>query len=177
METVETFWENVDRKGDDECWEWKAGRDSDGYGVSYWNRAEGFSRRAHRASYQLSIGVIPSGLCVLHECDNPPCCNPRHLRVGTQLENIQDRVRKRRSAFGDKNVARKNPERMPRGQRNGNGKLSDEMVVSLRNKRAAGSTFKELAVEFDISVNQAWRIVRGHRRADVGTGVERHECT
>ncbi len=52
--------------------------------------------RAHRASWQISFGPIPDGLQVLHTCDNPPCCNPAHLFLGTQLDNIYDMCAKGR---------------------------------------------------------------------------------
>lgn len=52
---------------------------------------------AHRQTWVFTHGQIPHGLHVLHRCDNPPCCNPAHLFLGTNLDNIADRVRKGRS--------------------------------------------------------------------------------
>lgn len=68
------------------CWEWLGARDPRGYGRF---QAEGH-KRAHRAAWALFRGPIPAGLLVCHHCDNPPCCNPDHLFVGTMSDNIRD---------------------------------------------------------------------------------------
>lgn len=73
---IERFWLLVDIKGEDECWPWRGGINSNGYG-------------GHRRAYELTKGPIPEGLIVMHLCNNPPCCNPKHLEAGTQSENIQ----------------------------------------------------------------------------------------
>lgn len=52
--------------------------------------------RAHRLAYTIAVGPIPDGLEVCHSCDNPPCCNPKHLFLGTGSENAIDRVAKGR---------------------------------------------------------------------------------
>jgi DNA-binding CsgD family transcriptional regulator len=84
------FWAGVDRRGDDECWPWlKAIRKKDGYGHSRWGRA-------HRVAYALEHGAAPADLLVLHRCDNRVCCNPAHLWLGTQAENMRDRDSKGR---------------------------------------------------------------------------------
>jgi hypothetical protein len=53
--------------------------------------------QAHRLSWLVNVGEIPEGMHVLHKCDNRPCCNPKHLFLGTNLDNIKDRVSKNRS--------------------------------------------------------------------------------
>lgn len=90
------FWAKVDRRGPDECWPWTGYCKETGYGRLGMKGAQG--RRAHRVAYELATGIVPGSACVLHRCDNPPCCNPAHLRLGTQLENIADREAKGRSA-------------------------------------------------------------------------------
>lgn len=80
-----------------DCWIWTAATDVSGYGQITSGRAEKFKQiKAHRASWILFVGPIPEGLDVLHSCDNPPCVNPGHLFLGTQLDNSCDMVRKGR---------------------------------------------------------------------------------
>ena len=71
------------------CWEWQGSRLPSGYGRLG-------HRYVHRAMYEVSHGPIPDGLFVLHACDNPPCCNPDHLRVGTAKDNSRDAVDRKR---------------------------------------------------------------------------------
>ena len=84
---------NVDTR----CWEWTGTLDQNGYG-RLGVRRDGWPRNptAHRLSYDLYRGEIPSGIFVLHRCDNPPCCNPSHLFLGTQADNIHDMLSKGR---------------------------------------------------------------------------------
>lgn len=85
------FWAKV-RKGDD-CWVWRGGRRFNGYGIIMrGNRFEA----AHRVSWELAHGLIPSGLLVCHHCDNPPCVRPDHLFIGDHKANSADMVAKGR---------------------------------------------------------------------------------
>jgi hypothetical protein len=79
------------------CWVWTASIGSTGYGQI---SASGGPKKAHRVSYEMHIGPIPDGLCVLHKCDNPVCVNPAHLFLGTRTENAKDKVSKGRQARG-----------------------------------------------------------------------------
>lgn len=81
-----------DRSDASSCWEWKGHRSSKGYG--YFGR----EKRAHRISWEIYHGPIPDNLHVLHRCDNPPCVNPAHLFLGTNIDNIADREQKGRGA-------------------------------------------------------------------------------
>jgi hypothetical protein len=82
--------------GKDDCWPAVGG----GYNKKGWHvtfKASGGRYLAHRAAYVLANGEIPSGKFVLHKCDNPKCCNPNHLFLGTQSDNAKDMWRKGRS--------------------------------------------------------------------------------
>lgn len=87
---IDIFWSKVDRSGGpDACWQWLGFRDRIGYGH--------FSHKlAHRIAWIARFGGIPEGQQVLHHCDNPPCCNSRHLFLGTQADNMRDCVAKGR---------------------------------------------------------------------------------
>ncbi len=76
------------------CWEWSKGL-THGYGVTFRNKIE-YSRRAHRLSYKIFVGPVPKGLLVCHHCDNPKCVNPKHLFIGTNMDNTTDKMRKGR---------------------------------------------------------------------------------
>jgi uncharacterized protein (DUF433 family) len=101
FQDVARYWSKVRVLGDDECWEWQGRTTNNGYGYFF---VDGLTRYAHRVSYMLSNGLSeppPSDLIILHLCDNRLCQNPRHLRGGTQLENMQDKVAKGRHRFGN----------------------------------------------------------------------------
>lgn len=89
------FWSYVDQSGGpDACWPWMRSVDRQGYGRQV---VDGHGWGAHRIAWTLTRGPIPDGLVTCHHCDNPPCCNPAHLFVGTQRENLADMKRKGRS--------------------------------------------------------------------------------
>jgi hypothetical protein len=128
------------------CWLWTAQRvGTMGYG-RIWLNGRGVA--AHRYSYERFVGPIPAGMQVLHKCDNPVCVRPDHLFLGTQLENMQDKIRKGRGA--DR-----------RGERAGTAKLSTASVARMRALRSEGWTTRRLAEEFGISRNHCWAITHG----------------
>ncbi len=101
------FWKHVDRRGPDECWPWTGTVSHNGYGRFWLN---GRNTPARRFAWECANGPMPPGMLGLHTCDNPPCCNPKHIFPGTQLDNIRDRDAKGRQASGDRNGARLHPE-------------------------------------------------------------------
>jgi hypothetical protein len=82
------------------CMEWLGTRAFYGYGKTMFR---GKTTTAHRKVWTLTYGEIPEGMCVLHKCDNPPCCNPDHLFLGTHADNARDREAKGRGG-GKKNT-------------------------------------------------------------------------
>lgn len=81
------FWKKVIVKSDDECWEWQGCRHPIGHGR--FNMGNKIHIYAHRFSYQLKFGEIPTGLVIHHKCFNPPCVNPNHLEAITHGENLK----------------------------------------------------------------------------------------
>jgi len=83
--------------GTGECWGWDGLGNSRGYSTMTVQRGDQRKKvLAHRIAYRLWYGPIPAKLGVCHRCDNPPCCNPSHLFVGTQADNMRDAVAKGR---------------------------------------------------------------------------------
>lgn len=87
------FWSHVDIQGANECWPWKNVRTRQGYGTK---KVSGKWVYSHRMAYEYAFGPIPDGLLVCHKCDNPPCCNPNHLFLGTGRDNVRDAISKGR---------------------------------------------------------------------------------
>ena len=84
-------------KAESGCWLWTGGNTGNGYGGFH---ARGSTRRAHRISWELHRGPIPRGKQVLHTCDCRLCVNPAHLYIGTNLDNIRDKVERGRTTAG-----------------------------------------------------------------------------
>lgn len=143
--TIERFWSKVDKlAGPRGCWPWTAAMDKRGYGRSRWGLDR--SAQAHRIAYQLEHPDEDiSGKVIRHTCDNPSCCNPKHLRAGTQKDNVYDMYTRDRQVRGEA-IARSK-----RGERNSRGKLKAEYVREIRRRAAAGVSRKLLAEKFCVS--------------------------
>ena len=144
----ERFWAKVAKGSSDDCWEWTAALIK-GYGeISRGGRKNGMMM-AHRLSWILHNGPIPTGSIVCHRCDNPSCVNPHHLFLGTQTDNMQDAARKGR---------------MARGERHHNAKLSKSQVLEIREQYASGNTSTIiLAAKYGVSQALVAKIVRRKR--------------
>lgn len=163
--TPPDFWKHVERGRPQECWPWKMSCDEHGYGRVRYQRKEWPS---HRLAWTLVNGD-PGSLFVLHECDNPPCCNPLHLFPGTHQENMADSARKGRHPrnrtgylpTGDDHHARARPEVLARGERNGAAVLSANGVRKIRRLRRSGIGRRTVARMFGVSKGTIWFIDRG----------------
>jgi hypothetical protein len=121
------------------CWLWTAQRDECGYGKF---RANKKMFLAHRFSYEINNGQIPDGKEIMHMCDNPPCCNPSHLRAGSHIENCKDRTAKGRDILFS-------------GENNGKSKLTASQVFKIRELPLSPDVIAEM---FKISITQVKRL-------------------
>jgi len=130
------LWKRVDKSGGpDACWEWQGYRTKHGYGQI--KRGPGLPAVVtSRAAYEATYGPIPDGLHVLHMCDNPPCCNPAHLMLGTPKSNSDDKISKGRHAYGE---------------RHGHRKFTVEDIKAIRAAREAGVSGRYLARLYGVS--------------------------
>ena len=136
--------------GPDECWPWLA-KATANYGYGRMTAGRGRYLRSHQVAWALENGPIPEGASVLHSCDNPACCNPRHLSIGTQAENTADAKAKGRSSPPPRHVGQSHP----------GAKLSDADADEIRR---GGSTLEQAAARFGVSVKTIWRIRKGLQR-------------
>ena len=164
MSIEKRFWEKVKKLGEDDCWEWQGNRLKTGYGKFkvVVERGKYKQEMAHRISFRLSKGPIPSGLIVCHTCDNPPCVNPNHLWVGTHADNSRDRDAKGRGRFF--------------GEKHGMSKLTPSDVLEIRKLyvesreryptlrgRKNGLSQREIGEMFGVSQTQISRIIHNKR--------------
>jgi len=132
--TVKRFWKYVQKT--DDCWLWIGSKFHTGYGQFWCN---GTNARAHRISYILANGNIPTGSIILHSCDNPACVNPAHLSAGTAHENMKDASVKGRL-----------PDR--RGENCPTAKLSKELVKEIRDRyRSSDLSVAQLAEDYNVT--------------------------
>jgi len=151
---AENFWSHVDQSGGpDACWPWTGSRKR--YGVLARPTPYGLKHaQAHRVAWELTNGPIPDGLYALHHCDNPPCCNPAHLFLGTQKDNMQDCKAKGRTGPRCGITS----EKAAKGERNAGAKLTEAQVVEIRKMLASGLTARMIADRIPATVAMIWRI-------------------
>ncbi len=132
-ETIaELFYRHVPKVEADNCINWRGGTDKNGYGSV---RFKGKLVKAHRVAYEMANRAIPDGLEVCHRCDNPACCNPRHLFVGTQKDNMKDCVDKGRR---------------PRGSNSKRSKLTEKDVADIRIAIRNRETQRSIATRYGV---------------------------
>lgn len=143
---VARFEARVDRSaGPDACHPWTGARTKKGHGQVGVCRGRA---QTHRVAYVVSHGFIPAGLVVRHRCDNPPCCNPAHLQLGTVRDNVRDAVERGQHATGE---------------RHGSAKLTEADVNDMRRRARQGVTGRELAREYGVARSVVHDAVTGRR--------------
>jgi hypothetical protein len=139
LTSSEMFWRRVDRSvGESACWPWPGAKHKPGGYGRFGRRNRGHEVSAHRFAYADTHGPIPDGLHVLHSCDNPACCNPGHLSLGTHADNMADMAQKKRC-----------PSRQ--GERSPTAKLTEDAVRTIRSRLAAGERPEALAPEYGVA--------------------------
>lgn len=163
---AERFWRRVAVAGPDDCWPWIPDRGKGNYGGFWLN---GTNRKAHRVSWEFTHGELPVGVDVLHKCDNPPCCNPAHLFIGTDADNVADKCSKNRQAKGDRNGSYTHPEKRPRGERHGRVNVDHSQAQAIRERWETGEASKsQIARENGISRPQVLKIIERRHWTDRG---------
>jgi len=186
---IDRFWSRVNINNSNECWNWKPkSRSRNGYGAFTIPITKRKFRqlKSHRIAYFLHYGINPENKMVCHTCDNPSCCNPKHLFMGNAIDNIFDRNKKGRQSCGEKHsqamkkrifihgrythperTARGNrhgskthPEKVPRGEKSGNAKFTNKIIIAMRNKFSEGNHSKyAIARMFNVGYAQCSKIL------------------
>ena len=138
------FWSKVAIKNWSDCWEYMEFKFPQGYG-QFWNgiRRMGAHVFAYESHYKCKI---PKGKSVLHKCDNPSCCNPLHLYIGTQLDNMQDRSLRCRDL----------PEKLSFGR----AAFSAEKILAIRKALRTTKTKESIARAYGVGIDTVYRIRR-----------------
>ena len=129
------------------CWIWQRCCNQYGYGIL---RLNGRNRLAHRIAWT-EVNGDPGSLYVCHTCDNPPCCNPAHLFLGTPLDNTRDMIAKGRSRRGQSKF----------GTLSHNAKITEAEAAEIRTLYATGEwTQYQLGQKYGIDQTSVSRVVR-----------------
>lgn len=171
---LEDVWKYIQRQDENECWPWTGHVAADRRGHP--NRT-GYAKfcyagrkfYAHRVAYLLAnpgsidLAWAPDKL-VLHSCDNPICCNPKHLFLGTQSDNMVDMTHKKRGTYQETNIIAASHYGSTESHR---AKLTAEGVREIRELSARGMTRKQLADRFGVSVQTIKAVRSGRHYSDV----------
>lgn len=145
----ERFWAKVSARATPSgCWNWTAAVNAHGYG---WFRTETGPELAHRVAWTLTFGPVADGLHVLHRCDNRRCVNPDHLFLGTNADNVADKVSKGRQVGQP-------------GARNPAARLTPEQVAAIRAEYARGGvTLKQLGTKYAVHLTTVHLVVKNKK--------------
>lgn len=157
--------QQVDKSAEpDGCWVW-TGYTRKGYGAIF---LLGKTYAVHRIVFADIHGPIPEDMVVMHRCDNPPCCNPAHLKLATQRENMLDMFAKGRGVTPKKEAQPKPDKKPQRGSTHHNSKLTEDVVKELQYLHfVRGVSQKKLAEKYGVSQPTVSRAVSGAAWAHV----------
>lgn len=145
------FWGRVARGTEHQCWPWQGGTRVRGYGQVHQG---GKGRAAHRVALELTGTHIPSGALVTHDCDNPPCCNPAHLRLGTPESNMVEMVQRGRNRSGTQKLSR----------------CDEAQIVS--SYRSGHVSQRALGHRFGVRQSTIWKVLQKHALAVLSASEE-----
>lgn len=146
---VENLWDGITKRPSG-CWEWHRCCFTAGYGMI---RLGNHGYAVHRVVYQLHYGNDPSEMQVLHRCDNRKCCRPDHLFLGTNYDNVMDKMQKGRwnGGKGAGHGHNTKPECYPVGEDHRMSKATTDQVIEIRRRRATGEPCRQIATDFGFS--------------------------
>ena len=157
LTVVERFFSHVNKADPNECWPWTGSANQSGHGEFFVSKTRG-KVPAHAFSLELATGqACPAGKETCHHCDNPPCCDPAHLYYGTRQQNIDDMWQRGRGRRGSDHRA---------------ARLTEESVVQIRHRYAAGEFAKDLAAEFNVTTGAVVAVVLGKNWRHVGGPIQ-----
>lgn len=143
---LETFFSKIKQGNENECWEWTGAVINEKRKMFYGSAFVcGHTFRAHRLAYRLYNGMFDESLFICHKCDNPKCCNPGHLFLGTAKDNYYDCMGKGRNTRGDKH---------------GGSLLKEIDVKNIRKEFELGDTKKELSKKYKVPYRIIFRIIK-----------------
>ena len=143
---LERFNSKFTPSSDDQCWEWEAGKNSDGYG-QFENVLDPKNKTAHRYALFVTVGPPPQAFSdARHLCNNPPCVNPAHPVWGTRKDNMDDQA---------------SAGRRKRGSQRTNALLDESKVATIRAALISGRHPRDLAREFGVHENTIYSIKTG----------------
>lgn len=151
---VARFWSKVDVRRPGECWPWQEkSRNEHGYGIFRPTKNSGVVK-AHRFAWEIANGRPPGAAGVRHTCDNPPCCNPGHLKLGTQAENVGDMHGRRRRKYA--------------------ARVSPGLLKQIHARLAAGETQRSIAGDLGVSQPYISMLAAGSRANAIRKGITTH---
>jgi hypothetical protein len=149
---ADRFWEKVDiPHGGFGCWNWTAGLNTSGYGFLHLRKipqSDGSrlsrSGTSNRIAWMLTHGSYPEkDISVCHTCDNPKCCNPAHLWLGTHSENMRDMSEKGRASWGERGF---------------HAKLKESDIPEIRRRYDGGESSPSIARSFDVHYSSIYTV-------------------